>query len=441
MRYIAEMFDRQFNFIGAYPVFNYDIQVDYVAQANSSVDVPPGAIVFRGNYIRVLNGKNVVLEGVIKSYTSERARTSLSVASFLEIFDFKIEMDISELASMDCESWVEKYILMYFKGSDTYQNLKGLTITKESSTAYDSANNACITENTNSIYNLMDTIIGFFSYYGLVMDISIDVQNQGFNIVLRNANSLTERIIKTDIPDVISTTFSSSSKKTTYNKIRYINTGYKDGAENLAVVKSLVASGGTYNEADNDDVSSAVRKLNSSYGGNAKVTIKDGSITVENSTYDAWLSAAETKLNAETKEITYYWHPTEYAGTIDTVATDDREIPVMMNTDVAKPTYERKDSSGNVTTAYKSFADAAYEKAYKAMYRDKYSNSIEMSVKRDSRIIEPGVIGQPYKIIHEGINYYSVLTGYERTTSETILTFGVARARLSQMFKLSQRGE
>lgn len=141
-----------------------------------------------------------------------------------------------------------------------------------------------------------------------------------------------------------------------------------------------------------------------------------------------------------TQTITYYWHPTTFAGTIDTDASTNRMIPVRSEYKTAAAVEQQTDSSGNVTTAAKTFEEAAYEDAYSSMYRDRYGDLIEIQFNSSSQLLDIGKIGQLYQILDGDFSYYTILTGYQRLNDKhTQLTFGMIRVRLSQILKLDRR--
>lgn len=129
-----------------------------------------------------------------------------------------------------------------------------------------------------------------------------------------------------------------------------------------------------------------------------------------------------------TQEITYFWHPTDFAGTVNTDGSVDRVHPVVSRCAVVTP------QSGQ------SFADASYDQAYSQMYQSKYDDQIEITFKSDSKLVEIGKIGQLYSIIDGDKTYHTVLTGFQRLNEKyTLLTFGYVRRRLTQILQMERR--
>ena len=138
-----------------------------------------------------------------------------------------------------------------------------------------------------------------------------------------------------------------------------------------------------------------------------------------------------------TEEITYYWHPNEFEGTIDTDGTRDRALPVAMDTKRVKAVEERRDKDGNVTREAKTFQQVAYDDAVKSMYQDRWNTMIEASVKKTSEVVPIGEIGQLYRIYDGDFNYPTILTSIEQVNDNIVLlTFGTVRRKLTQILKL-----
>lgn len=118
-------------------------------------------------------------------------------------------------------------------------------------------------------------------------------------------------------------------------------------------------------------------------------------------------------------KITYYLHSD---GTFDTNNTD-RLSPVV---EIVK----------NVDTTDTTLAAEAEAQALDIFGGIQYNNLIEVTVLNDDEMIKPSdlVIGQLVSVKYQGVNYDSILTGYERS-STTKLIFGTIRIELSKIIK------
>lgn len=128
------------------------------------------------------------------------------------------------------------------------------------------------------------------------------------------------------------------------------------------------------------------------------------------------------------QELVYYWHPTEFSGTVDQDGTTNRVIPVVARCATVTP------EEGQ------TFQDAAYNQAVNSMYQSRYDDQIEITFNSDSKLVEVGEIGQLYSIIDRGTVYNTVLTGYQRLNDKyTLMTFGYVRKRLTQILQQQRR--
>lgn len=129
-----------------------------------------------------------------------------------------------------------------------------------------------------------------------------------------------------------------------------------------------------------------------------------------------------------TEEVTYFWHPTEFAGTVDTDGSTNRVLPVVSRCAVVNAQGEE------------TFEDASYQQALSQMYQSRYDDQIEITFKSDSKLVEIGKIGQLYSVIDGDKTYNTVLTGYQRLNEKyTLLTFGYVRKRLTQILQMERR--
>ena len=125
---------------------------------------------------------------------------------------------------------------------------------------------------------------------------------------------------------------------------------------------------------------------------------------------------------------TYYWHPTVFAGTVDTDGSTNRVLPVVSRCAVVTV------QSGD------TFANASYTEAVNEMYQSQYDDQIEITFNAASKLVEVGKLGQCYTIIDGAKTYNTVLTGYQRLNDKyTRMTFGYVRTRLTQILQQERR--
>ena len=129
------------------------------------------------------------------------------------------------------------------------------------------------------------------------------------------------------------------------------------------------------------------------------------------------------------QEATYYWHPADFSGTIDTDATSNRVVPVITQCETVQ------------LEEGQTFAAAAYARAEEILYATRYDDLIRVSIKAESKLINEWEIGQLFTL-HDGETAYNtILTGIHTINMLYIeLTFGYVRKRLTQILKM-RRGK
>ena len=124
-------------------------------------------------------------------------------------------------------------------------------------------------------------------------------------------------------------------------------------------------------------------------------------------------------------QTTYYWHPTDFSGTVDTDGTQNRVVPVITSCDVVQ--LEEGDT----------FADVSYARAEEILYQTRYDDLINVTLRADSKLVTNWQIGQQYTLYDHGDTYNTLLTGIHAQSMASIeLTFGYVRKRLTQILKM-----
>jgi hypothetical protein len=129
------------------------------------------------------------------------------------------------------------------------------------------------------------------------------------------------------------------------------------------------------------------------------------------------------------QEATYYWHPADFSGTIDTDATSNRVVPVITQCETVQ------------LEEGQTFAAAAYARAEEILYATRYDDLIRVSIKAESKLIKEWEIGQLFTLHDGDTAYNTILTGIHTINMLYIeLTFGYVRKRLTQILKM-RRGK
>lgn len=171
------------------------------------------------------------------------------------------------------------------------------------------------------------------------------------------------------------------------------------------------------------------RKVNSADVWKIETKLKDvAEYSISSPSMNEYPNKMVIRNDDASEEMTYYWHPTEFAGTVDTDDSTNRVLPVVSRCAVVTP------EEGE------TFADASYNEALNQMYQSRFDDQIEIVFNSESKLVEVGKIGQFYTIIDRGKSYHTMLTGFQRLNDKyTRMTFGYCRTRLTQILQQERR--
>lgn len=359
-RYRVDIFDRDFTFKDMGQTSSPNIVVDYLVLEKSSCVVPKKINAKRGDF-GLVRGDDILFYGIVVDYEYDGKTSTITFEQLTKLLDVEVFADANQLATISIEQWMSNNLQQVYDGTDTFQNLTGMTITQSSSTS------GAFNPTDDGIYNLYDLTVHFFKTYGVICDISLDVIQKK---VIFNFRQVTNTVwkLETKVADVLDYSIKASTETENPNKMIFEN------------------------ELD------------------------------------------------RTESIIYYWHPTEFSGTVDTDGTVNRVVPVVSRCMIVAPVDEQVDGEGQIIQEAKTFQEVAYEEAVNTMYQSKYDDQIEITFNSDSKLIDIGVIGQLYVIIDGDNLYPTMLTGYQRLNDKhTLLTFGYVRTRLTQILKIERR--
>lgn len=348
-RYRVDVFDRSFNFVDMAQTSQPTLITDVLVQSSSTFEVPKELNVSKGDYCQVKGDDSLIFQGIVTDFAYDGKITSVTLAQMSKLLDVDVFADVSTLI-YGVEPWMKAQIEAVYDGTDTAQNLTGLTVTASTTTPgqYD--------PNDQQIYNLYNMAVHFFKIYGIVIDVGFDVMAKKVTFAFRKIDVLSAWKIETKLKDVSEYSISSPSLNEYPNKM---------------IIR---------NQEDPN------------------------------------------------QSVTYYWHPTEFSGTVDQDGSYNRVQPVVSRCSVITPQQGQ------------TFDDAAYIEAVNAMYQSRYDDQIEIVFNADSKLVEVGKIGQCYSIIDRGKTYNTILTGYQRLNDKyTRMTFGYVRTRLTQILQQERR--
>lgn len=113
---------------------------------------------------------------------------------------------------------------------------------------------------------------------------------------------------------------------------------------------------------------------------------------------------------------------------------DESQKAIYTLSDYAAPTVCRIETV-SVPTG-KTFQEVAQDKADEILRKTDFDNFIELQYRAEDPMIPSIKIGQPVRILKNGKEYRTVLTGYSRKAGYQTLTFGGIRVDLTKIMKL-----
>lgn len=348
-RYRVDIFDRQFNYVDMSQTSEPTLISDILCQTASQFSVPKKLTVHNGDFCQVKGDNNELFQGIVTDFSYDGNVTTVTLSQLSQLLDVDVFADISDLAN-GIEQFMVTQLGNVYNGTDTYQNLTGLTFVASTTTA------GSYEPNDDNIYNLYDLSIYFFKVYGIITSIYFDVGEKKIYFSFKLVDPSTIWKIETKLKDVADYTVKSASTQDNANK---------------AIIRN-----------------------------------KDN----------------------PSESVTYYWHPTDFAGTIDTDSTTNRVLPVRLQCATVTVDVET------------TFSQVSYETAYEMMYQSRYEDQIEITFNSASKLVSVGEIGQLYTVIDGDKQYNTILTGYQRLNDKyTLMTFGFVRQRLTQILQLDRR--
>lgn len=336
--YKAEFFKRNFDFAYFSLIPDPEIVFDYLTLEKSSVVIPGIADIERGWYCHITQGADVVYQGIVSGVDTDRTTTTVQLSPLIALFDFEFFYNRKTYNNnkTDLEGWFRSAILGAFAGSDTTQNIPGLTVTADTHTDGVDLN---LKDNIHAFWDLARKAI---QNYKIAIHCSFNPQAKTISAVIRNHSADSTVTLESDLANVTEQKFTLRDDWGSVNKVIIYN------ADNLSQKQTFYAS---------DYAAPVVQRI-------AEVSVGDG----------------------------------------------------------------------------ETFATVARVKSEELMRKSDSDNLIELTYRADDRIIPDMEIGQPVRILKDGKEYLSVMTGITRKTNAgggyLTLVFGGVRVDLTKILKL-----
>lgn len=215
--YRVEIFDSSFRFIEFLNLYKADICIDYLTLEKSTIKVLGNSIVNKGNYLFLMQGKNMVYSGLVTDYSYSDGITEINTKPFLTLFDIKCYANLASMKDQPIERWIESVMnRLFISSDDSLQNIPGLIVHVEGETM------DFVYAEDNEIVSFYDVICEAFSQSKILIKMNPDLKTKKMNVTI---GKIPDRpiVIETRLSDVLKyeTSFSSDSSKP--NKIIYYN--------------------------------------------------------------------------------------------------------------------------------------------------------------------------------------------------------------------------
>lgn len=233
MYYKAEFFSRSFDFKLFSVIDEPEVIFDYLTLDKTSVVLPGVADVKRGWYCHITRGAAVIYQGIVSGVDTGKNVTTVQLAPLISLFDFEFFYNRKTYnnSKTDAEGWMRSAILGAFAGSDSVQNIPGLTV--HASTHTDGVD-----------FNLKDNIHSFWDLarkaienYKIAISCEFDPMNKTITAVIKNFSAVSEVTLEADLANVTEQKFTLRDDWGSVNKVIIHN------ADNLSQSEIFYASG------------------------------------------------------------------------------------------------------------------------------------------------------------------------------------------------------
>lgn len=379
-RYSITIFDRELNYKDYKEVINVDNLVyDYLSQEKTKLKIVGDIDVSRTDYVTLFLDEFAIYQGVVNDYTFDKTYTTITLLPLQSLLDLECFDGDDNLVDKVNDGSMSLESWLEYEIKAMFKGEDTFQNINGLNVSVYSSTTGTIDVSTNNTYNIYDSLVDFLKVYGIVCDMEFVFKTKTIQIDIHLVDIDTFWVIDTSEPDVIDCSLKTSNSSKP-NKIVYLNSEY-------------------YKE-----------------------------------------DATEDEKKSLTPKLTFYWHPDGFSGYADQLYASPRLLPITLKYKKKKAQEEKKDSDGNVTTEAKTFEQVCEEDAYTSMQRTSYDDELELTVKSDSKIVNIGDIGTRYVIIMDKMRYYTMLTSKEILTDKTmLLTFGMARTRLTQIVRENWR--
>ncbi len=212
--YNVEFFNTDFEYVGSQQIPAFSYEDDYLSPTTNTVELLSQTQVEVGNIISIKSFTNSEsFAGIVTAITTEKTK-KIKFKPFISLLDVDAEIG----AYNSVEDWLVNAITKTFiNNPDTFQNVKGMTCKKTSTTA------GTIGEEADElIINIFDVCVDALKRYGIAVNFSLDLGKKEINVTVGKVVAL-PRVIEADLPNVIGKNIVIKNSDNATNKETIIN--------------------------------------------------------------------------------------------------------------------------------------------------------------------------------------------------------------------------
>ena len=228
----AEFFNRTFDFTFWSRIPEPEIMFDYLTLEKTSIIIPAVVDILRGWYCHITRGNTVVYQGFVSGVDTGESTTTVQISPLAALFEFEFFYNRKTYNNNknDVEGWFRSAILGAFAGSDTVQNLPGLSVT-------------ALTHTDGVDLNLKDNIHAFWDLarkamqnYKIAISCDFNPQAKTISTLICNRSGESEITIEADLANISDQKFTLRDDWGSVNKVIIYN------ADNLSQSQTFYAS-------------------------------------------------------------------------------------------------------------------------------------------------------------------------------------------------------
>lgn len=251
IRYRAEIYDKDFNFISYGAVAEKDIKIDYLAETTSTFTIPDIIEASVNNYVCLRQNGKIYVHGIVSSVEYDEHLTKVSFVHFMSTLNVDLMINPDDFDITPAEEWLCNKLLSLYNGSDSYQNIHGFSCSYTSETMISYQRQSEPTEENPiqlETLNLFTFAQDLLQKYGIILTWTVDFVNQTVNCVISTIDMSNVWNLKLGIADAPEYSIDIHTIEGTYNKIKYYNE-----ADESNTVTYYLHSTGTIDTDDSTD--------------------------------------------------------------------------------------------------------------------------------------------------------------------------------------------